>query len=102
MADSSSLLQSRAAARGAKSRIARASSTDLPRMWSQTRRALRADERTYLAWARTTGGATSGSEAPRPVRVRADAPREPPRAARRPDAARRVVAGASDVPALGR
>ena len=43
--------------RGAKARIARASSTDLPRMWSQTRRALRADVRTYLAWARTTGAA---------------------------------------------
>ena len=38
-------------------RIARASSTDLPRMWSQTRRALRADVRTYLACARTTGAA---------------------------------------------
>src|SRR4051794_35629770 len=56
-ADSSSLLQSRATARGVKARIARASSTDLPRMWSQTRRALRAEVRTYLAWARTTGAA---------------------------------------------
>ena len=54
IADSSSLLQSRATARGVNARIARASGTDLPRMWSQTRRALRADERTYLAWARTT------------------------------------------------
>jgi hypothetical protein len=41
------------AARGVKARMARASSTDLPRMWSQTSRALRAEVRTYLAWAET-------------------------------------------------
>src|SRR6185503_6199590 len=53
IADSSSLLQSRATARGVCARIARASCTDLPRMWSHTRRALRAEVRTYLACART-------------------------------------------------
>src|SRR5436305_5087351 len=55
-ADSSNLLQSRAIARGVRARIARASSTLFPRMWSHTNRALRADERTYFACARTTGG----------------------------------------------
>src|SRR6185369_8901124 len=55
-ADSSTLLQSRATARGVNARIARASSTDLPRMWSQTRRALRAELLTYLACARTRTG----------------------------------------------
>src|SRR5215207_3906410 len=53
-ADSSSFAQSFAAARGVKARMARASATSLPRMWSQTSRALRADVRTYLAWARTS------------------------------------------------
>ncbi len=38
--------------RGVKARMARASATSLPRMWSQTSRALRAEVRTYLAWAR--------------------------------------------------
>src|SRR5213595_8374 len=60
-AESSSLLQSRAIARGVRARIARASSTDLPRMWSHTSRALRAEDRTYLAWARTTGAGRFGS-----------------------------------------
>src|SRR5436305_8191212 len=40
-ADSSSLLQSRATVRGVWERIARASSTVLPRMWSQPSLALR-------------------------------------------------------------
>src|SRR5947209_14226216 len=71
IADSSSLLQSRATARGVWARIARASITVLPRMWSQTSRALRAEERTYFAWARTTGAAGSdhagGGRAPGPA-----------------------------------
>src|SRR4051794_10623158 len=52
-ADSSSLLQASATARGWKARIERASATVLPRMPSHTRRDLRGEERTYLAWART-------------------------------------------------
>src|SRR3954469_12521000 len=68
MADSSSLLQALAAPRGVKARMARASATSLPRMWSQTRRALRAEVRTYLAWARTsTAGSAAGR---RPLRPR--------------------------------
>src|SRR3954454_20033929 len=59
-ADSSSLLQALAAPRGVNARIARASLTSLPRMWSHTRRALRADVRTYLAWARTVTPAGAG------------------------------------------
>ena len=46
-ADSSSFCQSSATPRGVCARIARASSTDLPRIWSPTSRALRADVRTY-------------------------------------------------------
>ena len=49
---------SRAPRGGAEARMARASCTDLPRMWSHTRRALRAEVRTYLAWARTTTRST--------------------------------------------
>ena len=59
--------RSRAAARGRARRragcgaaAARASSTDLPRTWSITSRALRAEERTYFAWARTTGRCGAG------------------------------------------
>src|SRR5687768_9779311 len=52
-ADSSSLSHGFAAARGVKARIERASATSLPRMWSQTRRALRAEVRTYFAFAWT-------------------------------------------------
>src|SRR5579875_2550547 len=69
-ADSSSLLQSRAIALGVTARIARASSTDLPRMWSHTSRALRALERTYFACARTTGAGSPGCRPPRPRRRR--------------------------------
>src|SRR6202011_4551146 len=47
-ADSRSLLQSRATARGVRARIARASGTVFPRMLSHTRRALRGEVRTYL------------------------------------------------------
>src|SRR3954452_21827264 len=52
-ADSSSFSHGLAAPRGVNARIARASTTSLPRMWSHTSRALRADVRTYLACART-------------------------------------------------
>ena len=45
-ADSSSLSHGLAAARGVKARMARASATSLPRMWSHTSRALRAEVRT--------------------------------------------------------
>src|SRR5205823_7317369 len=41
----------RAAARGVNSSVARASPTDLPRIWSRTSRALRADTRTKRALA---------------------------------------------------
>ena len=46
IADSRSFSHGLAAPRGVKDRIARACSTSLPRMWSQTRRALRAEVRT--------------------------------------------------------
>src|SRR3954469_2445016 len=68
IADSSSLLQAFAAPRDVRARIARAWGTSLPRMWSQTSRALRAEVRTYLAWARTsTPGSAAGR---RPLRPR--------------------------------
>ena len=57
-ADSSSLRQSSATERGEKARIARASSTLLPLMWSVMSRALRGELRTNFAVARTV---TSGS-----------------------------------------
>src|SRR6478735_5093953 len=46
---------SRAAARGVNASTARASGTLRPRTCSATTRALRADVRTHLAWARTVG-----------------------------------------------
>jgi hypothetical protein len=52
-ADASTRSISRAAARGVNARTARASGTLRPRMCSATTRALRADVRTHLAWART-------------------------------------------------
>src|SRR5579884_1754412 len=53
MAEASTLPASRAAARGWKARIAVASAACLPRMCSSTSRALRAEQRTYRACART-------------------------------------------------
>jgi len=52
-AERSTSSMSRETARGENVRIAVASATRLPRIFSSTTRALRADERTALAWART-------------------------------------------------
>src|SRR5439155_26221437 len=52
-AEASTFSTSRAAARDVKASTARASGTLRPRMCSATTRALRADVRTHLAWART-------------------------------------------------
>src|SRR6187397_1726354 len=62
-AESSSLATSRAALRVEKRSSERASSICLPRTWSATRRSLRGATRTYLALARTTGGATGAAGA---------------------------------------
>src|SRR6267142_5349984 len=48
-AERSTFSMRRAAARGVYSRVARASPTDLPRIWSRTRRAFRAETRTNRA-----------------------------------------------------
>ena len=109
-------------ARGVSARIARASSTDLPRMWSQTRRALRAEVRTYLACARTSGararrdgargrgGAAAGASASALARERrrglgfssaAGPPRPPPPRRPRPRRPRPRRASVEDVGLLG-
>src|SRR6185503_17852183 len=104
IADSSTLLQSRATARGVCARIARASCTDLPRMWSHTRRALRAEVRTYLAWARTStvspsrrAGARRAGAASVAGSSAAPRPRRPRRPRRRPVAGAAVSASGSSV-----